>query len=277
MSSMMLDWPAIDNSLGRGVRILVIDSGIESSHPVFAGHQIRSFVMTRSETPRGVPVYGVSESSASDAYGHGTAVASIIATYAPAADIHSLQLLDGRNRTTQERVVRALEWAVEQRYDVVNCSFGVSDQRVEVQYRNSFKAVVDEAFCRGCILVAACNNHDFKLPEYPGAFPTVIASDWAGFDGLSFARREGNLVEFVARGRDVRVAWKGGSFRHDSGSSYAAPHTAALIARIRELRPHWNAAQVMSCLYELAREGHETRADSRGVLRPSDVPVEGLI
>jgi hypothetical protein len=62
-------------------------------------------------------------------------------------------------------------------------------------------------------------------------------------------------VEFVARGENVRVAWKSGQYRVISGSSFAAPHLSALVARIRQVRPDWNACQMKSALYELAAAG----------------------
>jgi subtilisin family serine protease len=236
---------------GAGVRVLVIDSGVEVEHETFAGRAIDTFAL-QEEQVWGTHRKRVSRTSSGDAFGHGTAVCSIIARHAPGAEIHSLQLLDGRNRTTQERVVSALDWALKQRYDVINCSFGIAEG--QVKYKDSFKAIVDRAFCAGAILVAASNNHDFKRLEYPGAFPTVLACDFDGFEGLAFRRRVGHLVQFIANGRKLRLAWSNGRWRTDSGSSYAAPHLAALVARIRQLRPRWNAVEVMAGLYSLACE-----------------------
>ena len=59
---------------------------------------------------------------------------------------------------------------------------------------------------------------------------------------------------------DVRVPWKGGGYKTVSGSSYAAPHLAALAARIRELRPAWNACEVKTALYRLAIAPAQERA-----------------
>lgn len=246
---MNVSWEALETATGAGVRVLVIDSGVEVDHEALDGRPIETFAL-REEEAWGTHFKRVTPCGSGDAYGHGTAVCSIIARHAPAAEIHSLQLLDGRNRTTQERVVSALDWALRQGYDVINCSFGIAETRVK--YKDSFKAIVDRAFCDGQILVAACNNHDFRKLEYPGAFPTVVSCDFGAFEGLEFRRRMGHLVQFIANGRKLRLAWRGGRWRTDSGSSYAAPHLSALVARMRELNPDWNAAQVISGLYSLA-------------------------
>ena len=100
--------------------------------------------------------------------------------------------------------------------------------------------------------MAACNNTDYTRVEYPGSFTTVLSTSYGDLVGLSLRRRRGRLVEFVARGQDVRVPWLGGSFRVMSGSSFAAAHVAALAARVRQCRPAWNACQVKAALYALA-------------------------
>ena len=80
----------------------------------------------------------------------------------------------------------------------------------------------------------------------------MLSTDFGALDALALKRRPGHLVEFIARGATVRVAWKNASYRTISGSSFAAPHLAALAARMRQLRPEWNAIQAKAALYEIA-------------------------
>lgn len=248
----MLDRNEVESATGKDVRVLVIDSGVESSHPHFAGRKIkcRKVEHDHSGTPRVVLSNGV------DVLGHGTGVAGVLADHAPGAQIDSVQVL-GRNKRGQTSVVLcALEWALEldggrQRYDIVNCSFGTREER----YILGYKRLVDRAFTCNVHLVAASNNLDFRTREYPGSFPSVISTDFApDLAPLEVVRRRGHLVEFAARGSSVRVPWRNAEYRQVTGSSFAAPQLAALVARIRELRPEWNACQVKAALYDLAQD-----------------------
>src|SRR5258706_12207037 len=102
-----------------------------------------------------------------------------------------------------------MQWGIEQGFDIINCSFGTGTR----SFLESYKRVVDKAFCKNSWLVAACNNQDFRTEEYPAFFPTVLATDFGALDPLSLKRRKGFLVEFIARGSTLRVAWKNASYR----------------------------------------------------------------
>jgi len=231
------------SATGRGVRVIALDSGVEAAHPDLAGAPIRCW---RVE-PDASGNCRVVEDVEGDVFGHGTAAVSIIRRYAGEAVIDSLRVI-GRPGGWSHYVLAGLHWAIDQGYDVINCSFTTAD----TEFLPDYKTAVDRAFCRNALIVSACNNKAFWRVEYPGSFPTVISSDYGLFDHLTFRRRPGELVEFVAPGQDLRVAWKGGTWRVMTGSSFAAPHLSAIAARIRQCRPGWNACQVKSALYELA-------------------------
>jgi subtilisin len=231
---------------GEGVSVLVVDSGVEADHPAVAGGGVECW---RVEEGRdGVPVV-VWDDAGGDAFGHGTAVAGIIRQYAPAARLSSLKVFGGDLRASSRFILAGLQWAIGRSYDIVNCSFGSQNHSFLADY----KSVVDQAFCRNVLLVSACNNADFRRAAYPACFPTVLSTDFGALDGLTLLRRPGQLVEFVARGESVPVAWKRGGYRVNTGSSFAAAHLAALAAKLRQLRPHWNACQVKSYLYATCR------------------------
>jgi subtilisin family serine protease len=248
----LIDVAALRRADGRGVRVLVLDSGVEASHPDLAGGPpINAFRVDLDGDEAGeTELRKVVPDAEGDVYGHGTAVAAIVRRFAPAAQIDCVKVL-GRTVGSSHFVVAALHWGIDRGYDVINCSFTTQ----EAQQLGRYKAAVDRAFCRNVQVVSACNNQEYWRVEYPGSFPTVISTSYADLPGLTVRRRPGELVEFVARGENVRVAWKGGQYRMISGSSFAAPHLSALVARIRQVRPEWNACQVKSALYELAAVG----------------------
>jgi subtilisin family serine protease len=239
------DLAALRRATGAGVRALVLDSGVETAHPdLVGGPPIRTFRVEAEETGE---LRRVVEDGDGDVYGHGTAVASIVRRFAPGAAIDSVKVI-GRPVGSSHFVVAALHWGIDQGYDVINCSFTTQD----AQHCLRYKAAVDRAFCRGVQVVSACNNREYWRVEYPGSFPTVLSTDYAMLPGLSLRRRRGQLVEFVAPGQDVRVAWQAGGYRTISGSSFAAPHVTAIVARLKELYPRWNACEVKAALYALA-------------------------
>jgi subtilisin family serine protease len=252
----LIDVAALRGADGRGVRVLVLDSGVEASHPALAGGApINAFKVDVDGEGGDGDLRRIIPDADGDVYGHGTAVAAIVRQFVPAAQVDSVKVL-GRTVGSSHFVVAALHWGIDQGYDVINCSFTTQ----EAQQLGRYKAAVDRAFCRNVQVVSACNNQEYWRVEYPGSFPTVISTSYADLPGLTVRRRPGELVEFVARGENVRVAWKGGQHRMISGSSFAAPHLSALVARIREVRPDWNACQVKSALYELAAAGVDVAA-----------------
>ena len=237
----------LDSATGKDVRVLVVDSGVETAHSALKGATVGCWQVvpgTGREQFKVAPERGV------DVFGHGTAVVWIIRQNAPAARVDSLRVLGGDLRSSSQRVLAGLNWAIDKGYSIINCSFGTAN----AQFIEGYKRLVDRAFTQNVLLVSACNNFDHKQMELPGWFPSVVSTDFGKLEGLAIRRRFGAMVEFVARGENIKLPWKGGDWRETTGSSFAAPHLAALAARVRELRPAWNVMQVKTALYEIAPE-----------------------
>ncbi|MEI6233025.1 MAG: S8 family serine peptidase [Planctomycetota bacterium] len=243
---MIISYSEVEKATGAGVRVLVMDSGVDLEHPDLAGVPITCWRVCADAY--GVPT--IREDPGGDAYGHGTAVCSILHQYAPGIELHSLRVLDENIRGSSEFVILGFKWAIDEKFDIVNCSFGTGRR----EYVDRYKRMVDRAFCDNVWLVSACNNQDFKTEEYPAFFPTVLSTCQDDLPPMKVRRNAGELVEFAARGINVKVAWTNKGHKTITGSSFAAPHLAALAARIRELHPDWNACQVKAALYELAKE-----------------------
>ena len=98
---------------GYGLKIAVIDTGINASHPHICA-PTHAVTFDPEET----------EPSCDDLLGHGTAVTAAIQEKAPHADYYILKLFGKSLRTAGSRLLRALEWTVEHQMDVVNLSLG---------------------------------------------------------------------------------------------------------------------------------------------------------
>lgn len=243
---------AMRHGTGRGIKIAVLDSGIELSHPALERRRLVddiAFEISSAGTVRRVPGMGV------DVNGHGTAMAGAILAAAPEAQIGSFRVLD-RNFSGKFAILReAATLAIESGYQILNCSFGA---RAEDRTIGHFKPWVDLAYRRGVHVVSACNNQSFREAEWPGNFPTVVSVNMARTDPGALHLRwdesdlqaSGHLVEFAAQGIDVEVPWRDGLTVVRSGSSYAAAHAAGILARLLSVYPILKPLVAISLLQE---------------------------
>lgn len=216
---------AIASGDGSGVRIAVLDSGIDLTHPGLSSLTLTDDIAIVSQGGR----ISVKEEGDSDVFGHGTAVAGIIHQIAPGASLGSIRVL-GHFKESRAAVIReGLRQAALRGYHIVQCSFGAPARPKDAAL---YKGCIDALYLRGIHIVAAGSNTGFQTAEWPAHFPTVLAvgSDPDGREGL-FLNPTG-LVEFAARGQEDRALWPGGGTRKLFGSSFAAPRVTALLARL---------------------------------------------
>lgn len=237
---------AIQSGTGEGIKIAVIDSGIELSHPQLEGLVLADDVAVSSD---GMLVQ-VGQGDGRDVFGHGTAIASILRRGAPRAAIGSFRVLNERLGARTATIREGVRQAIDRGYHILNCSFGC---RGEVEYVMQYKEWIDEAYLKGIHVVAACNNFDFSVPEWPGYFSSVITVNMARATDLSLFYGRGHLVEFAAAGENIEVAWMGGARKTVTGSSYAAPHVSALLARLLSAYPDLPPLEAKALLHRIAQ------------------------
>jgi subtilisin len=233
---------AFHASTGKGVRIAVLDSGVDGAHPFFAGRVKTQFdVVTDRQGVRCVPA------KLTDSIGHGTACAGIILQVAPEAELYSVQVIGSEARGTADQLVAALSFAIEQGYDVINMSLGTTDERIT----RRLSALTDRAFYEGRIIVAAANN--LGQVAFPAHFSAVLAVGMEGFDNPESLRYDmGSPVELGARGVYVEAPAMGGGTQLFTGTSFACPHVSGMVARLRSLYPGLTAFEARSLLRLLA-------------------------
>ncbi len=215
---------------GRGVKVAVIDSGVEADHPDLEGLTLSDDIAVLRYTTK----FRILEDAGTDLFGHGTAVAGIIRKYAPEAEIGSFRVLGEGLTSRVDLVSEGIRQAIKRGYHILNCSFGC---RGEDRMLSTCKQWVDDAYLAGVHIVAACNNQDYSVPEWPSHFPSVVSVNMMDCEDEQIFHVPGNLIEFGARGVDLDVVWKGGARKQVMGSSYAAPHVSAAIARLLSKSP----------------------------------------
>ena len=187
---------------GGDVTVAIIDSGVEADHPAIGGRLIRSLRVESGGDRHHV----VDDPEPGDLVGHGTACAGIIHAIAPAAALVSIRVLGPDNRGAGAAFAAALEWAIGERFGVVNLSLSSRSEAMAER----FHELADEAYFANTLLVAAANN--VIGPSYPSLFAAVVsvaAHDIPDPDVWLY--NPAPPVEFGAHGLDVDVAWRGGS------------------------------------------------------------------
>lgn len=148
---------------GKGVRVAVIDSGVNAGHPHIIG------------VAEGVAITGqIEESVYTDILGHGTAVMAAIQEKAPEAEYLAVRVFHSALRTSIDSLVRAIEWSLEQRAQVINLSLGTANPA----HAARFAPLIERAAEQGAILVSASDANG--VPALPGTLPGVIgvSLDW---------------------------------------------------------------------------------------------------
>ena len=235
---------------GRGIRIAVLDSGIETNHPALKGLRLADDLAIVDDGLQltCVPGGGV------DMYGHGTAIAGILRQLAPQAELGSFRVLGEQLRSRTGIIREGVRQALDRGYHILHCSFGCTREDQVLQYKDW----IDEAYVKGRHIVAACNNYDYMKREWPGHFPSVITVNFARTsDAERFYYRPGQLVEFAARGDDLDVPWCGGRRKKVTGSSFAVPHVAGLLARLLSCCPQLPPLEAKALLHEVAEPWRE--------------------
>ncbi len=246
---------------GAGVRVAVLDSGVDDAHP-----QLRGAVAAGRDLLHG------NADARQDCVGHGTAVAGIIAAR-PVPDVPFRGLAPGATivpvRVTEKEEIggegvgddagpaefaEAIGWAADPargRARVINLSVVMTADDPRVR-----RAVAD-ALDAGVVVVAAAGNNgaaDRGNPTpYPAAYPGVIGVGAVTAGGVRAPfSQHGEYVDLVAAGSGVTVPAPGGGHTAGEGTSYAAPYVAATAALLLERFPDLTPGQVWQRLVATA-------------------------
>jgi subtilisin family serine protease len=236
----------------RGVRVAIVDSGVDASHPWLA-----DAIITHHKVERRGELFAVAPGEPVDQSGHGTACAGIVHRMAKHAEIASISVLGPEGRTSRDALLAALRFAVRERFHVVNLSLGIDVPRTSPLRPNDYKSIVDlyeiadAAYTAGVVLVASGPNAA-AFRTYPGKFKSLIGVGRGSFADPDALKSEITAdYEIVAPGDDVLAPALGGGERRWTGTSFACPHVAAHVARIRAARPELSVEAIKAALHQL--------------------------
>ncbi len=233
-------------STGKGIRVAIVDSGVEHDHPA-VGNSVRGGVVVEFDS-HAKNYYRVRpDEKPSDLSGHGTACAGIIHSIAPQAEIYSVRVL-GRNMSGRAiQFAGGLNWAIDNDMQVANLSLSTSVE----DFFGMFHDLADQAYFKNMNLVSAVNN--LPEPSYPSLYSSVISvASHDGHDPFQYYYNPKPPVEFGAPGIDVEVAWNQKQYLVATGNSFAAPHITGITALIRAKHPELTPFQVKTVLMACA-------------------------
>src|SRR3954471_1355296 len=235
------EW-AWGGSTGAGVRVCILDSGIELEHPL-VGRIDRSVAVLRDDNDE----LQVLDDTEGDLCGHGTACAGVVRSLAPDAELTSVRVLGAGYKGGGEIMLRGLAWAIEEGFPIVNMSLSTT----RTKYVERLHELADRAYFRRVLLVASA--HNMPVESFPWRFASVISvGSHEESDPLTFYSTATPPEEFSGRGLALDVAWLGGGTLRCTGNSFATPHIAAICARVMAKHPDLTPFQLKSVLSQTA-------------------------
>jgi subtilisin len=231
------EW-AFGGSTGAGIRVCILDSGIEAGHPL-VGQVSRAVSVNVDEQGETI----VQEDDEGDLCGHGTACAGIVRSLAPECELHSVRVLGAGYTGSGKVLLAGLRWAIEQECHVINMSLSTTKR----EFASLLHELADEAYFRRTVLVASA--HNLPVESFPWRFSSVISvGSHEEDDPFTFYFNPDPPVEFFARGLELDVAWLGGSSLRVTGNSFATPHITGLCALVLAKHPQLTPFQLKSVL-----------------------------
>ncbi|UCZ54269.1 S8 family serine peptidase [Bacillus shivajii] len=226
----------------NNVRMAVLDTGIDSSHP-----NLSNLV----DTSLGRSFVG---GDAEDRQGHGTHVAGTIASYGSVsgvmqeASLVSVKVLDDNGSGTLYGIQEGILYAADINSDVMNMSLGGGG------YNQGMDDAVQTAVNAGTIVVAASGNDSSSNISYPAAYSGSIAVGSVTSSGTrSSFSNYGDGLELMAPGSDIYSTYPNGQYATLSGTSMASPHVAGVAGLMRAVNPDITVSEARSILQDTAQ------------------------
>lgn len=232
-------------STGSGIKVAVLDTGVDLTHPVFGGRAIAGWDYVDDDPDSGDEPGGI-------VTGHGTFIAGVVHMVAPGAKIIAMRVLDADGVGNGYVIAQAIRDAVRLGAKVINLSLGTTE-KLESKVLTD---VIKWARSKGAITVAAAGNDGDEEQHWPAAQPEVVSV--AALDPTNTAlapySTRGGWVDVATIGTDLISAMPGGGYDAWSGTSMATPVVAGQLALLKSVRPKLDPKQIEDRVRETSRK-----------------------
>ncbi|WP_327708559.1 type VII secretion-associated serine protease mycosin [Streptomyces sp. NBC_00464] len=240
---------------GKGIRVAVIDTGVDDTNPQLRGAVDASAGIDYTD--------GGGSDGTVDEVGHGTKVAGIIAArprggtgfvgLAPEATVIPIRQNDGRHNGRDSAMAAAIDHAIAHGAQVINIS---QDTTRPLADDSLLGRAVARAIDKDIVVVAAAGNDGADgrhRSTYPAAFDGVlaVAASDRNNERAPFSQA-GDFVGVAAPGVDIVSTVPGNGQCTDNGTSFAAPYVTGVVALMRAKYPEWTAAQIIAHIEQTA-------------------------
>lgn len=242
---------------GDGIKIAVLDTGIDFSHLDLRGNIHRGY---NSISPNQPPV---------DDNGHGTLVTGIIAAsnnnigiigVAPDAEIYPVKVLDKFGDGDIETVIRGIEWCINEKVQVINMSFALLEDNA------TLKNVIQRALDCGIIVVASGSNSAGGEVGFPASYDGVISVTSVDQNFKIGITSPKGKIDFSAPGINIISTKLNGGYKKVSGTSFATPHITGLIALMLDKKPLMNQSEVLKDLKFFSKNIGKSEVYGNGIV-----------
>ena len=218
---------ALSKNFGSGVKVAVIDTGLDTTHPMFTGR-----LAPATEWKDFVDGDAVPQEVSGSAYGHGSAAAGLVLQAAPKATILPIRVLGPDGSGEVANVVSAIDWAIQKGANIINLSLGTTTAVSALQ------TIINTATAQGIYVVASAGNTSDSNITYPAAWAKtgsgakylLSVGSVNSSNGKSSFSSSGTALEFLAPGEGISSAYPGGQIASYTGTSFAAPQVAGAVA-----------------------------------------------
>lgn len=241
---------------GRGVKIAVLDTGVDTDHPDLAGRIEDTASFVPGETVE-------------DAHGHGTHCIGTVAgplrphegpRYGVASECRILaaKVLNNSGSGTDGQILAGMAWAIARGARAISMSLGAGVRPGEL-FPQTYEKLAQRALQLGTVIIAAAGNES-RRPGHtapvgrPANCPSILAvgsldkaltTSYYSCGGINGS---GGEINIAAPGRNVHSAAPGGGYQTMSGTSMATPHVAGVLALIAQANPNSSAEELKASL-----------------------------
>ncbi|WP_275787331.1 S8 family peptidase [Pararhizobium gei] len=262
---------------GKGIKICILDTGIDRNHPDFINRSIIDKSFVANENIEDLQGHGTH--CAGTACGHPAKKDMLRFGVAPGADLYVGKVLNNRGFGAESDILRGMRWAIDNRCEVISMSLGGAVREGELP-SVLYERIGQQALDNGCLIIAAAGNNSNRSFGFiaPVSSPANAASIMAvgaidpnfalGYFSCGGINPNGGEIDIVAPGVGIfSTAPAPQLYRTMSGTSMACPHAAGIAALWAESDPALRGMELWRALKKNTRSlAHPPRDVGAGLV-----------